>query len=264
MTLPPFVNVLGVKIAALNLSAARETVIDLALARSGGYIGITGAHGVIEARDDPEFRKILNRSLFNTPDGMPVVWMGRYFHGRESMDRVYGPDLLREVVDAGREAGLRHFFYGGKEGVAEKLRDRLAETFPGIQVTGIFCPPFRPLNEREESALIRQVEEANPHIIWVGLSTPKQEKFMADLQEKLPGRLMLGVGAAFDFHAGIIRNTPAFFQRTGLEWFFRLCTEPRRLWPRYSKIVPRFIAGAFLQITGLRKYSIAPENDSAT
>jgi N-acetylglucosaminyldiphosphoundecaprenol N-acetyl-beta-D-mannosaminyltransferase len=264
MTPPPTVNVLGVEIAVLNLSAAREAVIDMALARSGGYIGITGAHGVIEAQDDPEFRGILNRSLFNTPDGMPLVWMGRYYHRRETIDRVYGPDLMREVVDAGREQGLRHFFYGGKEGVASQLRDRLAVELPGIQVTGTFCPPFRPLNETEEAELLQRVEEADPHIIWIGLSTPKQERFMAAFEDKLPGRLMLGVGAAFDFHAGMIRSTPVFFQKAGLEWLFRLCSEPRRLWPRYSRIVPRFIAGAFLQVSGLRKYPVAPENDSAT
>lgn len=261
---PPFINVLGVKIAALNLSAAREAVIDLARARTGGYIGITGAHGVVEAQDDPEFRQILNRSLFNTPDGMPVVWMGRFFHGRETMDRVYGPDLMREVIDAGRETGLRHFFFGGKEGVAEMLREQLAGKFPGAVIAGTYCPPFRPLNELEESELIQRVNEADPHIIWIGLSTPKQERFMAAFQDKLPGRLMVGVGAAFDFHAGKLRSAPEFIQRAGLEWLFRLCAEPARLWPRYSRVVPRFITGAFLQVTGLREYSIAPDTDSAT
>jgi len=143
---------------------------------------------------------------------------------------------------------VKHFFYGGKEGVAEQLRARLNSRFPDAEVAGIYCPPFRPLNSEEKSELQSQIEASNAHVIWIGLSTPKQEKFMAEWAPRLPGKILIGVGAAFDFHAGLIPSAPEKMQRAGLEWFYRLCTEPRRLWPRYSKIVPRFLWGAMRQI----------------
>lgn len=245
---PQSIDVMGVPIAATNLSAATESVLRLAESGHGGYICITGAHGVIEAQDDPGFADILRGSLFNTPDGMPNVWMGRYLHGSRAMDRVYGPDLMREVFDGSQERDVRHFFYGGKDGVAGRLEERLVGRFPGARVVGTCTPPFRPLTPEEESDLLRQIEECDPNVIWVGLSTPKQERFMAEWTRRLPGRVMLGVGAAFDFHAGLVPSAPEKLQRAGLEWFYRLCTEPKRLWPRYSKIVPRFLWGSFRQI----------------
>ncbi|NNE92290.1 MAG: WecB/TagA/CpsF family glycosyltransferase [Verrucomicrobiales bacterium] len=247
--LPASIDVMGIPIAATNLPAATESVLNLAESRHGGYICVTGAHGIIESRDDPAFADILKNSLFNTPDGMPNVWMGRYFHGCQSMDRVYGPDLMDQVFAGSAQRNIRHFFYGGKEGVPEQLRDRLVEKYPGVQVVGTYSPPFRPLKESEEADLLTQIEACDPHVIWIGLSTPKQEKFMAAWTDRLPGRVMLGVGAAFDFHAGLVPSAPGKFQRAGLEWFYRLCTEPRRLWPRYSKIVPRFLWGSLRQIT---------------
>lgn len=264
MNPPPSVNILGVPIAALNLPAARDRVLELAGQRVGGYICVTGAHGVIEAQDDPEFRRILCQSTFNTPDGMPNVWMGRHVCGHAAMDRVYGPDLMREVIDHGQGRGVRHFFYGGNVGVADELRDRLLEAFPQAEIVGTYCPPFRPLNSGEETDLIRQIEASDPHLIWIGLSTPKQEKFMAAYQEKLPGRLMLGVGAAFDFHAGLVKSAPPRLQRAGLEWFYRLITEPKRLWPRYSRIVPRFLWGAVCQVLGWKQFPDPSETGSAT
>lgn len=255
----PKVNILGTEIAALNLPAAREATIARALSGQGGYICVTGAHGVIEARDDASFRRILNGSVFNTPDGMPNVWMGRHFHGVETMDRVYGPDLMREVIDLGRERGLRHFLFGGKEGVSERLRNALRERFPGVEISGIYTPPFRPLNGEEAAEFNRAIDAADPHLIWIGLSTPKQERFMAEWAPRLPGRLMIGVGAAFDFHAGLVSSAPPVLQRAGLEWLYRLVTEPRRLWPRYSRIVPRFLWGALGQVAGPRQ---DPHDDS--
>lgn len=248
------VNVLGVGISVLNLPSALEAVGEAINRRAKGYICITGVHGVTEAQDDPEFRRILNRSFLCTPDGMPMVWMGK-IAGHREMDRVYGPDLMELVCASSRERGWRHFFYGGAEGVAAQLQARLEERFPGLQIVGTYTPPFRPLTPDEQQHLVRMVDETRPDIFWVGLSTPKQEKFMAEYLPKLNVSLMVGVGAAFDFHSGRVRQAPRWIQRSGLEWFYRLCQEPRRLWKRYLRNNPLFIARVFLQLSGLRRYS---------
>jgi N-acetylglucosaminyldiphosphoundecaprenol N-acetyl-beta-D-mannosaminyltransferase len=172
------------------------------------------------------------------------------------MSRVYGPDLMREVFEWSRESGCSHFFYGGQPGVAEELRRNMEAKFPGIAVRGCHCPPFRPLDAGEEAALIETIDRLRPDIIWVGLSTPKQEKFMAEYLPKLNTTLMIGVGAAFDFHAGRTRQAPRWIQRSGFEWLYRLCQEPRRLWKRYLKNNPLFVMKIIGQLTGLKKYSI--------
>jgi N-acetylglucosaminyldiphosphoundecaprenol N-acetyl-beta-D-mannosaminyltransferase len=198
---------------------------------------------------------ILNDSFLCTPDGMPMVWMGKIAKHRE-MDRVYGPDLMELICASSPKRGWRHFLYGGAEGVAKQLKARLEERFPGLQVVGTYTPPFRPLNVEEQRHLAQMVEEARPDIFWVGLSTPKQEKFMFEYLPKLNTTLMVGVGAAFDFHSGRVKQAPRWIQRSGLEWLFRLCQEPRRLWRRYLRNNPLFVGRVFLQLTGLRKYPL--------
>ncbi len=253
----PRVNVLGVGVSAINLYTATATLVSAAERKFKGYVCVTGVHGVSEAQVSPEFRSILNGALLNTPDGMPMVWMGR-LHGFRNMGRVYGPDLMLCLCQAGLARGLTHFFYGGAEGVAPELKRRLEEKFPGLKVVGTWTPPFRPLNENEKADLQEMVARLKPDFFWVGLSTPKQEKFMAEFWNKLDATVFLGVGAAFDFHAGRVRQAPRWMQRTGLEWLFRLWCEPRRLWKRYLKNNPLFLWRAFLQVTGLRRYP-APE-----
>jgi N-acetylglucosaminyldiphosphoundecaprenol N-acetyl-beta-D-mannosaminyltransferase len=249
------VNVLGVGISVLNLDTAVEAVALAISTRRKGYICVTGVHGVSEAQEDPAFRKILNEAFLCTPDGMPMVWMGR-LAGHRGMDRVYGPDFMALICERGIREGWRHFFYGGAEGVAEALKASLEKRFPGLQITGTHTPPFRPLNADERAQLVRKVDEAKPDILWVGLSTPKQERFMAEYLAALNVHLMAGVGAAFDFHSGRIRQAPRWMQRSGLEWFFRLCVDPRRLWKRYLKNNPLFIARVFCQWTSLRRYPL--------
>lgn len=249
------VNVLGVGLSALNLDLAEALVADALESRTKGYVCVTGVHGVSEAQVDPAFRQILNRSFLNTPDGMPMVWMGK-LQGVREMGRVYGPDLMLRVCELSRRRGYTHFFYGGAPGVAEQLRDRLQQRFPGLKVVGTDTPPFRPLTDEESTALIQRVSQLKPDMIWVGLSTPKQEKFMAQYFQRLDATLFFGVGAAFDFHAGRVRQAPRWMQRSGLEWFFRLVCEPRRLWKRYLKNNPLFVLRALGQLTGLRRYSI--------
>jgi N-acetylglucosaminyldiphosphoundecaprenol N-acetyl-beta-D-mannosaminyltransferase len=249
------VNVLGVGVSALNLELAEQAIGRALKEGRRGYICVTGVHGVSEAQVDDAFRQILNDSLLNTPDGMPMVWMGR-LQGVKYMSRVYGPDLMFRVCDWTRRHGGSHFLYGGGPGVAEELKARLEAKFPGLTIVGTHTPPFRPLNAAEESELQARISRLKPDIIWVGLSTPKQEKFMAQYLPRLETTLMFGVGAAFDFHAGRVRQAPRWMQRSGLEWFFRLCCEPRRLWKRYLKNNPLFVLRAILQLTGLKKYPL--------
>ncbi|TAK91925.1 MAG: glycosyltransferase [Verrucomicrobia bacterium] len=249
------VNVLGVGLSALNLRTAVAAFADAIAHRRKGYVCVTGVHGVIEAQDDPEFRRILNQAFLCTPDGMPMSWIG-WLGGHRDMDRVYGPDLMLDVCARGEKEGWRHFFYGGAPGVAELLRDKLKEKFPALQVVGTYTPPFRALTSEEESQLQEQVRACRPDILWVGLSTPKQERFMAAYLARLDATLMVGVGAAFDFHSGRVSQAPRWMQRCGLEWFYRLCSEPRRLAKRYLKNNPRFLWKVFWQLTGVKKYSL--------
>jgi N-acetylglucosaminyldiphosphoundecaprenol N-acetyl-beta-D-mannosaminyltransferase len=249
------VNVLGVGLSVINLKTALEAIAEAIRTRRKGYICVTGVHGVMEAQENESFRKILNGAFLCTPDGMPMVWMGQ-LRGHREMDRVYGPDLMLDVCAWGEKNGCRHFFYGGADGVAELLAATLKKRFPKMEVVGTCTPPFRPLDAGEEKALQDKIRDARPDIFWVGLSTPKQEKFMAEYLPKLDATLMVGVGAAFDFHSGRVKQAPRWMQRSGLEWFYRLCQEPRRLAKRYLSNNPRFAWKILGQLAGIKKYSL--------
>ena len=251
----PRVNVLGIGLSVLNLDSALAAISAALANKIKGYICVTGVHGVMESQGDPALRGILNRAFLNTPDGMPMVWAGK-LRGHREMSRVYGPDLMNLVCDWSRQKNYTHFFYGGADGVALELKRRLEEKFPGLKVVGTYTPPFRALNADEEAELVRTVAALKPDMIWVGLSTPKQERFMAQYGPKLEATLMFGVGAAFDFHAGRVRQAPRWMQRSGLEWFFRLCCEPKRLWKRYLKNNPIFLWKFFCQLAGVKKYGL--------
>jgi len=249
------VNVLGVGISVLNLKTASEAIAGAVRERRKGYVCVTGVHGVIEAQEDAAFRKILNNAFLCTPDGMPMVWVGR-IRGHSGMRRVYGPDLMLEVCAGNEKNPCRHFFFGGAPGVAERLAEKLKARFPKLQITGCYTPPFRPLDAAEEKQLAETVRAARPDILWVGLSTPKQEKFMAEFLPRLDVTLMIGVGAAFDFLSGRVKQAPRWMQRSGLEWFYRLCQEPRRLAKRYFKNNPLFVLKIAGQLCGLKKYPL--------
>jgi N-acetylglucosaminyldiphosphoundecaprenol N-acetyl-beta-D-mannosaminyltransferase len=249
------VNVLGVGISVLNLRTALDAIAGALRDRHKGYICVTGVHGVMEAQADDRFRRILNQAFLCTPDGMPMVWVGK-IRGHREMTRVYGPDLMLSVCSWSETSGCRHFLYGGAPGVAEALRMRLMRLFPKLQIVGCYTPPFRALNDDENRVLGEMVRLAKPDIFWVGLSTPKQEKFMAEYLPRLDTTLMIGVGAAFDFHAGRVRQAPRWMQRSGLEWFYRSCQEPRRLARRYFRNNPLFLLKIAGQLCGLRKYSL--------
>ncbi len=249
---PPRYNVLGVGVSALTLAQARDLVLGVRGRRRCGYICCGTAHGLTAARSDPALRRIFNESWLTTPDGMPLVWLGP-----PGVERVYGPDLMLEVCDAGRAVGLRHHLFGGAPGVAEELRARLTARFPGLEIVGTHTPPFRPLDAGEIAAFRADVARTQPDVIWIGLGSPKQEHFMARHARELEAGVLIGVGAAFDFHSGRIRQAPRWMQRSGLEWLFRLGTEPRRLGRRYLAANPRFVLGVLAQRLGLRRYPIA-------
>jgi N-acetylglucosaminyldiphosphoundecaprenol N-acetyl-beta-D-mannosaminyltransferase len=251
----PRANILGVGVSAINLPLAVGLILDAVQANRKGYVAVTGVHGVSEAQTDIEFRRILNRAFLNTPDGMPMSWVGR-LQGFREMNRVYGPDLLLEMAASSTPGNIRHFFYGGGSGVAQSLKANLESQFPGIIVCGTYTPPFRALNVNEASELVRQMSECRPDICWVGLSTPNQERFMAEYLTKLPVKIMIGVGAAFDMHSGKLKQAPYWMQRGGLEWFFRLTQEPKRLWKRYLVNNPLFILRIVAQFTKIRNYPL--------
>ena len=203
----PRVNVLGVGISVLNLRSAGDAITEAITQQRKGYICVTGVHGVSEAQHDPAFKDILNQSFLTTPDGVPMVWCGKK-EGHREMKRVYGPDLMLQVLEEGTASGVKHYFYGGREGVALMLKEKLEARFPGLLINGCYCPPFRDLHPEETQALCDELRELKPDIIWVGLSTPKQERFMAKYLPLLDTTLMFGVGAAFDSHAGLMPQAP--------------------------------------------------------
>ncbi len=248
-------NVLGIGVDAIDMRMATENIFSALENNRKGYVCVTGVHGVIESQTNENLKQIINDSLLTTPDGMPTVWVGRW-QGHKQMRRVYGPDLMLEVCRASVEKGYRHFFYGGNTGVAEELADNLTKLFPGIEIAGTYTPPFRPLDANEEIALAETVRICQPDIFWVGLSTPKQEKFMAEYIGKLDTKIMLGVGAAFDVHTDRMTDSPEWIKNLGMQWFHRLIQEPRRLGKRYGVIVPTFIYKVLLQFIGAKKYRL--------
>jgi N-acetylglucosaminyldiphosphoundecaprenol N-acetyl-beta-D-mannosaminyltransferase len=236
----PRINIMGVCVSAINLDDAVGAIETWIARRRPHYVCITGAHGVIESQRDPCLRNIHNAAGLVAPDGMPVVWLAHWL-GAKHTRRVYGPDLMRALTEVSARRGYRQFYYGGVAGVAEKLRDELLKRHPRLQVVGTMCPPFRPLSDAEDEAIVAAINRADPDIVWVGLSTPKQEYWMAEHRTRIKAPVIIGVGAAFDFLAGAKRQAPPWMQRNGLEWLFRLLSEPRRLWRRYAMVVPAFI-----------------------
>ncbi|HYH01446.1 MAG TPA: WecB/TagA/CpsF family glycosyltransferase [Terriglobales bacterium] len=233
--------------AALNLAH------DAIETRSRGYMCFTGVHGIMEAQRDVRLREALNNAMMNLPDGMPTVWTGR-IRGHKQMGRVFGPDFMLNFCAESVQRGYTHFLYGGAPGVAAALRENLLARFPGLRIVGTFTPPFRELNESEERELVELLATLRPDCLWVGLSTPKQERFMSRYVDRTQATLMLGVGAAFDYHTGRIKDAPEWVKNSGLQWVHRLIQEPKRLWKRYLVNNPMFVLNLVSQLAGLRMY----------
>ena len=236
----PRVDVLGVGVSAITMDDAVRAISGWILERRRHYVCVTGVHGVMESQRDPALLRIHNQSGLTTPDGMPLVWASRWA-GAARVDRVYGPDLMLELCALAAEKGWRSFFYGGKQGVPELLTERLRTRYPDLAIAGTYSPPFRPLTDDEDAAVVERINAVRPDIVWVGLSTPKQERWMAAHVGRLDAPVLIGVGAAFDIHAGLVPQAPRWMQRSGTEWLYRLTQEPGRLWRRYLSNNPRFV-----------------------
>jgi N-acetylglucosaminyldiphosphoundecaprenol N-acetyl-beta-D-mannosaminyltransferase len=250
----PRVNILGVGVTPVSLM---QTVEILEKWRAEGrreYVCCCPVHGLVEAQFDPEVRRALNRSGLTTEDGMPLVWWCQR-SGYSSAGRVCGSDLLLAMCETPSQRGYRHYFYGGSPRVVETLVARLKQRFPGLIVAGVRSPPFRPLTKEEDAADVYAINETKPDFVWVGLGLPKQEKWMAQHVGKIQATALLGVGAAFDFVAETTPRAPPWMRRSGLEWLFRLLTEPRRLAHRYLIYNSIFVARALQQISGWKSYA---------
>jgi len=251
-------NVLGIGVSATDMNGALTTISSAIEAGTKGYVCATGVHGVMEAQKDPSLRSILNNSFLNLADGRPTVWVGR-LQGLRGIRQVTGPNLMLRLCELSARTGYTHFFYGGDVGVAEQLKAAMIKRFPGLNVVGTYTPPFRPLRPEEAAELGEMVARLKPDIFWVGLSTPKQERWVADYIDRLDTKLMFAVGAAFDMHTGRIQESPEWLKALGLQWVHRLCQEPRRLWKRYLSSNSRFVAKISMQFLGVRKYEPVAE-----
>jgi N-acetylglucosaminyldiphosphoundecaprenol N-acetyl-beta-D-mannosaminyltransferase len=238
MPFPRF-DVLQIGISAITMPRAIEAIAGWIAAGDRQYVNVCTTDVVLRAHDDPRLADIIRSSGMATPDGMPLVWLGR-LKGLD-VGRVYGPDLMLALCQHGLMAGWRHYFYGATEEVLRDLTARLTERFPQLQVAGVLAPPFRALTREEEAITVARINTARPDLVWVGIGTPKQDFWMAHFRARLDAPVLIAVGAAFNFHAGQVRQAPRWMMRAGLEWLFRLAMEPRRLWRRYLIGIPRFI-----------------------
>jgi len=248
-------NVLGVGIGRLNMELALAAIRDWVASGSRVYVCVCPVHSVMECRRSDEVRRVFNAAGMVTPDGMPLVWAAR-LQGHREVGRVYGPDLLLAQLADSVAAGHSHYFFGGRDGVAERLAAAMNERFPGLRVAGWETPPFGPLDEICTPDAAATINRAGPDVVWVGMSSPRQDLWMARMRELLHAPVLIAIGAAYDFHTGSVRQAPRWMQRSGLEWLFRLASEPRRLWRRYVYDNPRFLWEFGLQTLGLRRFEL--------
>ena len=247
------INILGVGVSAIDMKMALATIEEWIERRDKHYVCVTGVHGIVESWRDPALRGVHNRAGMVTPDGMPLVWLS-WAMGQRHVRRVYGPDLMLAVCE--RSQGYRHFLYGATPEVMRKLTENLRARFPKIQIVGTYCPPFRAQTSSEDEYVTNLINAAAPDIVWVGLGAPKQERWMAEHSGRLNASALIGVGAAFDFHAGVKRQAPKLIRQSGFEWLFRLAAEPRRLWRRYLLGNSLFVFLMLLQFAGRRPREI--------
>jgi N-acetylglucosaminyldiphosphoundecaprenol N-acetyl-beta-D-mannosaminyltransferase len=239
----PAQPVLGIPLALTDYDRTLDWIDDTVRAQARGYICVAAVHTVMASQEDPELHESVLGADFTVPDGQPLVWAMNLL-GHDLSSRVYGPELMDRACARAAATGQRFYLYGGRsQGALVELARLLRIRHPGLQVVGGYAPPFRPLTDEEESAVIADIERCRADVVWVGIGVPRQEKWMARMRPKVSAPVLIGVGAAFDFHAGIVAQAPEALQRLGLEWAFRLSQEPRRLWRRYLRYNPRFVTG---------------------
>lgn len=244
-SLIPTCNIMGVNIAAINMEWLLD-YIEINLSNiKGDYICVSNVHTTVTSYEDTRYRLIQNSGLMAIPDGGPLSSIGRK-RGYKNMERTTGPSLMGEIFKISAEKGYRHYFYGSKEETLETLFQKLTDYYPGIQIVGMYSPPFRPLTKVEDKAIIKEINESRPDFVWIGLGAPKQEKWMAVHQGKIDG-LMIGVGAGFDYYAENIKRAPEWMQKSNLEWLYRLIQDPKRLFKRYLYTNIKFIWNAVVK-----------------
>ena len=252
-------KVLQVELYDAGLRTAVRDVIrqcEPTLPRQNKCISATGAHGLVTAFKEPEFKTVLDSFHWNLPDGMPGVWVGK-LKGATQMTRCYGPDFFRDVFEGSAATPINHFLCGGQEGVADELKAAVGRKFGNYRVVGTFCPPFREMSDNEFRQLAQTINQSGANIVWIGLSTPKQERFARRLAQWTHVNFIVTVGAAFDFHTDRVAQAPGWMQQLSLEWFFRLTKEPKRLYRRYLEVVPLFILLNLKEILSPTKQSTA-------
>lgn len=241
----PTCNIMGVNIAAINMEWLVEYLEKNISEIKGDYICVSNVHTTVTSYEDAAYCAIQNGGLMAIPDGGPLSTVGQK-RGHKNMERTTGPSLMGEIFKISAKKGYRHYFYGSKEETLELLQQKLTSNYPGVQIVGMYSPPFRPMTEEEDAAIIEKINETKPDFVWVGLGAPKQEKWMAAHQEKIDG-LMLGVGAGFDYYAGNIDRAPEWMQKHNLEWVYRLIQDPKRLFKRYLVTNTKFIWNAIVR-----------------
>jgi N-acetylglucosaminyldiphosphoundecaprenol N-acetyl-beta-D-mannosaminyltransferase len=229
----------GIKISCVDREQAINHFFRLIATKSGGIVTSTGAHGIVESQTDHRLRDIINAARMTLPDGMPVEWVGKFKHA--AVQRVHGHDFLEGVMGDPRATAMRHYFYGGKPEVLAGVVDRASRLVGPGAIAGAYSPPFRPPGALEDVSVVARIAATKPDVIWVGLSCPKQEYWSANYVDYFSGTLLVAVGAAFDLFAGVQARAPKYVQRIGFEWLVRLLQEPKRLWPRYSRVIPKML-----------------------
>ena len=251
---PARFSVLGVNFCAMQIPDVICQMKAWISARDRArYVCVSNVHSVVESQHSDSFKATLNESDLNLPDGMPIVWLGR-LQGHDLPRRVYGPELFEQFFHQTQEDGYRHFFYGGSQETLDALARELKAKFPRMRIAGSYSPPFRPLNLEEKSQIVQTIADASPDLVWVGLGCPKQELWMKDCCSALNVPVLVGVGQAFNIYAGRVRQAPRWMREHGLEWLFRLCSEPRRLWKRYLVYNTYFLCSLLLESVGLRSF----------
>lgn len=235
---PEHYDVLGIPIAVTSPDRAAQTLEAWSRDSVGRYVGVRDVASLMTMARDPGLLEVARQASMNLPDGMPLVWVGR--HRGLPVKRTCGPDFIAHVFAAPETARLRHYFYGGREGVAQKLREVFLARHPDAMIVGVETPPFTEQDDAELEAVAGRIRVSGADVVWVGMSSPKQDVWMQRMRGRL-GQTLIGVGAAFDFHTGTVRRAPGWMQRSGLEWLFRLASEPRRLWRRYLVLAPLFV-----------------------
>jgi N-acetylglucosaminyldiphosphoundecaprenol N-acetyl-beta-D-mannosaminyltransferase len=249
------INVLGTGISAITPRTALESMLGWIEAGQRHYVCVCAVHTVMECQQDPELQAMVNRAALAVPDGMPLVWLA-HLDGQRHVRRVYGPDLMLSFCQVAADKGYSSYLLGGAPGQPEALARKLADHFPGLTILSTHATPNRPLAPDENEAVIEEINRIDPDVVWVGMGTRFQERWMAENRDRLKARVLVGVGAAFDMHSNKVHQAPAWMQGAGLEWLFRLVQEPRRLWRRYLVGNPLFVLKVAGQRLGLRTYAM--------